>query len=89
MYALRPNEITELPSYMDSWDAYIKVHASIAIREGRQMDCSDLERKFAIQKARVQKAVAQRTERVTQAPITKNQYGWSRGMNGDGGGNGW
>jgi hypothetical protein len=70
-----------LPAAMNPWLLYIKVHASIAIRTGRQQDTSALEAKLSQERGRIIALAANRQEDVTQAPITR----WRRGRYGYGG----
>ena len=62
-----------LPVSMLPWALYIKIHASIAVRTGRQQDTSALEQKLAGIKQRVAGSVKNRTQIPRQAPNTRRR----------------
>lgn len=64
-----------LPTRLMPWQLFIKVHAAIAIRQGRQQPTGDLVEKMAEQRKRVTAASANRTEGVTQAPLQRRTGG--------------
>lgn len=71
-----PRTVNALPDYADAWALYIKIGTSIAIREARQQDVSDLSRRFQEQEARVDKALENRQEEATQPPLTRDRGFW-------------
>jgi hypothetical protein len=64
-----------LPAALSPWLLYIKVHAAIAIRTGRQQDTSALESKLSQERGRVIALAQNRNEDVTQAPILRGRRG--------------
>jgi hypothetical protein len=74
--------VAELPPLMSQWALYLKLHASIAIREAQQLEVGDLDRKFAREAVRVKSMSNKRSEGVAQAPRTRatrrgaGGYGW-------------
>jgi len=62
-----------VPQLMTPWVLYIKLHASIAVREGRELETAALERKLEALKLRVAKSAMNRTEDVSQAPINRHR----------------
>ncbi len=68
--------ISELPDYVDPWAIYLKLGTSIAIREAREQDCTDLERRFAAQRLRVDSLLTNRQEEPTQPPLTGGRSFW-------------
>ncbi len=68
--------IDELPDYADPWAIYLKLGTSIAIREAREQDCTDLERRFAAQRLRVDSLLTNRQEEPTQPPLTRTGGFW-------------
>ncbi len=71
-----PGTTDELPDYADPWAIYIKLGTSIAIREARQQDVSDLTRRYEQQAARVSMALQNRQEEATQPPLTRGLSFW-------------
>jgi hypothetical protein len=76
--------ISELPVLMNQWAMFLKLHASISIRESQELEVTDLERKFAIQQLRVKTMSKKRTDGIVQPGLTQNYYrnrygigGWS------------
>jgi hypothetical protein len=65
-----------LPNMADPWALYLKLGASIAIREARQQDVADLQRRFQEQSARVSNALQNRQEEATQPPLTRGASYW-------------
>jgi hypothetical protein len=84
LFATKQGTRDTLPQVLSPWALYIKIHASIAIQEGRGQGDGTLERKLEGLKKRVGAMVMNRTEDVRQAPITHN-----RRRHGAGGGGGW
>ena len=68
--------ISELPAYVDPWALYIKLGTSIAIREARQQDVADLERRMNGQKLRVDQMLQNRQEEPTQPPLSSGRSFW-------------
>lgn len=60
-----------LPRYMEPWSVYVKLVASISIRQSREKDASDLERKLQAQQARVATVTANRQTEPTQPPLSR------------------
>ncbi len=76
-YTYQPiGTISELPDYVDPWAIYLKLGTSIAIREAREQDCTDLERRFAAQRLRVDSLLTNRQEEPTQPPLTGGRSFW-------------
>lgn len=76
------NSRSTLPASLTPWLLYIKAHASIAIRTGRQQDTSALEAKLSQERGRILALAANRSQDVTQAPITRGRrgrYGYGSG----------
>jgi hypothetical protein len=74
-------ERSTLPVALSPWALFIKVHAAIAVRQGRQQDTSELDGKLERERLRANSMAQTRSEDVTQAPITRqrNRYGgWAR-----------
>lgn len=71
-----PDTLSELPDYADPWAIYLKLGASIAIREARQQEVGDLERRFIAQKQRVDSVLQNRQEEPTQPPLTRGSSFW-------------
>lgn len=65
-----------LPGMADPWALYLKLCASIAIREARQQDVADLQRRYQEQAARVASALQNRQEEATQPPLTRDRGFW-------------
>lgn len=68
--------MSSLPDYASPWQLYIKLQTSIAIREARQQDVSDLNNRFQQQSLRVDRALQNRQEEATQPPLTRGTGGW-------------
>lgn len=62
-----------LPVSMTPWAIYIKTHAAIAVRTGRQQDTADLQHKLDQIKQRAVSSVKNRTQAPRQAPITRRR----------------
>jgi len=76
-YTYQPiGTIDRLSDYADPWAVYLKLGASIAIREARQQDVADLERRFNGQKLRVDQMLQNRQEEPTQPPLTSGRSFW-------------
>lgn len=75
-----------IPTLLLPWVLYLKVHASVAVRTGRQQDCQDLQLKLQQQEKRIEAIASNRSERVIQAPVTRGRVGGN--CHGDGSGNG-
>jgi hypothetical protein len=76
-YTFQPlGTMSELPAYAAPWALYIKLGTSIAIREARQQDIADLERRWLRQQARVDEALENRQEEPTQPPLTGGRSFW-------------
>ena len=66
-----------LPVSLVPWQLFLKVHAAIAIVQGRKQPMPDgLQAKLEQQRARAVKLSANRSEGVTQAPITRGTRSW-------------
>lgn len=61
----------DLPALLTPWALYLKVHASIAIRNARDQPITDLSTKLATELARLIAMSKKRSEGVRQAPITR------------------
>ncbi len=59
----------ELPVMMRQWAVCVKLHASIAIREGQELDTAALERKLNALKARIKSMTYKRSDGVAQPPV--------------------
>lgn len=73
-----PGTTDTLPVQAMPWSVYIKLGASIDIREARQQDCSDLAKSFQAQEERVQQILSNRQEEAEQPPLTRdrNFFDW-------------
>lgn len=69
------NQVTELPPALVPWALFLKLHASLAIRQSRQQDLGDFPGKLERQRARAVAAAKTRTEGVTQPPVTRRRWG--------------
>ncbi len=68
-----------LPVLMSQWATYLKLYASIAIRESQELEVGELERKLNALKVRIKNMSNKRSEGVAQAPITRNRHSWGGG----------
>jgi hypothetical protein len=66
--------VAELPVLMAQWETFLKLHASIAIREAQGMDTTALERKFKLQTDRIKSMAAKRSAGVVQPPLTRHRH---------------
>jgi hypothetical protein len=68
-----PDTVDELPVMMRQWAVYPKLYASIAIREGQDLDTTALERKLTALKVRIKSMAHKRSDGIIQPPI-QNHY---------------
>lgn len=66
----------DLPAVLTPLALYLKVHASIAVQTSRHQPTMELEKKLAIETARVLSLAKHRTEGPKQAPITRRRRRW-------------
>ena len=70
----------QMPEAMTPWELGPKIHAALAIRQGRQQDDGGLTAKLAALKQRIVTAAANRTEEVPQTPLRdRGGFGWGWG----------
>lgn len=82
-YTYQPvGTIGELPDVMTPWRKYLQLHASIAIRTSRRQPIASLDLQFQREVKKIVAITKQRSQGVTQAPITNTNWGGF-------GGNGW
>jgi hypothetical protein len=67
--------IGELPEALTPWAKYLQLHASIAIRTSRRQPTAALDRQLQVFEKRIIAITKQRSQGVTQAPITRTNYG--------------
>lgn len=65
-----------LPARLVPWQLFLKVHAAIAICQGRKQPTADLQLKLDQQHERAVKMSKNRTEGVTQAPLQRPRRTW-------------
>lgn len=68
--------VSVMPRQAQPWKIYVTLWTAIAIRQAREQECSDLERRMAHQEQRVDMMLTNRQEEATQPPLTRNQGYW-------------
>jgi hypothetical protein len=68
-----PDTVDELPVMMRQWAVYLKLYASITIREGQDLDTSALERKINALRVRIKSMAHKRSDGIIQPPV-QNHY---------------
>lgn len=81
-YTYQPiGTISELPNALTPWSKYLILCASIAIRTSRRQRLGDLVQQLERFEKRIVALTKQRSQGVTQAPLTRASYGYG-GQNG-------
>jgi hypothetical protein len=69
----------ELAQVLEPYAQYLKLHASITIRNGREKNVDDLTRKLEAETLRMQSTITNRAEEPSQPPLSNRDGLWDDG----------